>query len=149
MKTYFRVIICTIFSVFLGGFSALADEANAEIKLNDLLNTSWTLVSITNDKGEVVLMDDYGITLAINEKGNISGKAGVNRYFGSISVVDGKLSWSPIGYTKMAGPPENMAAEILFLKSLPLTTTFEIVDDMVTFSDAITKTKFVLKAVAK
>lgn len=78
--------------VFDGGLFAQANEANTEKKPEDLLKTTWTLVSITTDKGEAPLPDQHGITLVIDEKGRITGKSGVNQYFGSFSIVKGKIN---------------------------------------------------------
>jgi heat shock protein HslJ len=149
MKSLLRILTCSIFCVFAGGYSTGENEPAAEKKKpEDLLKTTWALVSITTDKGEAALPDQHGITLAIDENGRVSGKSGVNRYFGSVSIVKGKLAWSPMGCTMMAGEPEMMAAESLYLKSISQTTTYEIDQGVVTFSDAATKTKVVMKAAA-
>ena len=132
--------------VFTGRLFAQANEANAGKKPEDLLKTSWTLVSITTDKGEASLPNQHGITLVIDEQGRISGKSGVNQYFGSVSMVEGKISWGQMGCTEMAGPPERMEAESLYVKSLSQTTTYQIAQNVLTFSDAATKTKVVFKA---
>ena len=46
----------------------------------------------------------------------------------------------------MAGPPDKMDAENLYVKSLSQTTTYQIAQDVLTFFDAATKTKVVFKA---
>lgn len=145
MKSHLRIFVCFMVCVFDGGLFAQANEANTGKKPEDLLKTSWTLVSITTDKGEATLPKQHGITLTIDENGRISGKSGVNQYFGSISMVKEKISWGQMGATEMAGPPEKMEAESLYVKSLSQTTTYQIAQDVLTFSDAATKTKVVFK----
>lgn len=49
----------------------------------------------------------------------VSGFAGVNRYNGSYETqADGSIEFGPLATTKMAGPPEAMAAEAAYLKAL-------------------------------
>lgn len=146
MKSLLRIFVCFIFCVFAGGLFAQANEANTGKPPQELLKTSWTLVSITTDKGEAALPKKHGITLAIDENGRITGKSGVNQYFGSFTMVKGKISWGQMGCTEMAGPPERMDAESLYVKSLTQTTTYQIDQDVLTISDAATKTKVVFKA---
>jgi len=146
MKTPLLIFVCFMVCVFDGGLFAQANETNTGDKPEGLLNTSWTLVSITTDKGEASLPKQHGITLAIDEQGRISGKSGVNQYFGSFTRVKGKISWGQMGSTMMAGPPEKMEAESLYVKSLSQTTAYEIAQDVLTFSDVATKTKVVFKS---
>lgn len=124
------------------------NNANADpnLKQSDLFNTSWSLISITTDKGEQALPEKHQITLIIDEKGAVSGNAGVNRYFGSMKADGQKISWSPIGSTRKGGPKDLMDAESLFLKSISSTTSYELKDGNVIFSDEATKTKVVMKA---
>jgi heat shock protein HslJ len=146
VKTPLLIFVCFMVCVFTGGLFAQENEANTGKKPEDLLKTSWNLVSITTDKGEATLLNQHGITLIIDEQGRISGKSGVNQYFGSFSMVNGKISWGQMGCTEMAGPPDKMDAENLYVKSLSQTTTYQIAQDVLTFFDAATKTKVVFKA---
>jgi len=52
------------------------------------------------------------------EQGQASGFAGVNNYFGAYDLVGERLSFGALATTRMAGPPELMAMEQIFLEAL-------------------------------
>jgi len=58
-----------------------------------------------------------------DKDGKVSGSGSVNRFFGSMHIdSDGRIQWKKaFGSTRMAGPPEFMAQESLFLATLPRT----------------------------
>jgi heat shock protein HslJ len=58
-------------------------------------------------------------TLALDaEQGQASGFSGVNSYFGAYELVGERLSFGALAATRMAGPPELMAMEQIFLEAL-------------------------------
>ena len=60
--------------------------------------------------------------LEFNIKGRIAGFASVNRFFGNIKIdADGNVKISPLGSTRMAGPPELMNQEMEFLSIMQKT----------------------------
>lgn len=77
----------------------------------------------------------YGVTLRFDE-GKVSGKAPVNRYFGSASMSDATLVFGPLATTQMAGTPEAMQAETDYLKVLPEVTQWQVADEVLTLSGA-------------
>jgi heat shock protein HslJ len=53
-------------------------------------------------------------TFQVDADGRVAGASGVNRWFSSLNPAElalGTMTLSPIGSTKMAGPPEAMALE--------------------------------------
>lgn len=67
---------------------------------------------------------------------NVSGNAGVNSYHGTITIEDGKVTFSPMATTLMAGPEGMMAQETAFLAALQNVTAYTIANGVLTFTDA-------------
>jgi heat shock protein HslJ len=80
----------------------------------------WHVVKLRNGSGMLVdVLSGSRITMDIRNDGNVSGKAGCNRYFCSIEIHDGKAIVSPVGATRMYCPePGIMDQEIYFLMDL-------------------------------
>lgn len=67
----------------------------------------------------------------------VAGSAGVNRYNASVTASsDGSLSFGEVISTKMAGPPEAMAAEAAYLKRLQAATSYRVDGDQLVINDA-------------
>ena len=80
--------------------------------------------------------DAFLVTLGFQDE-RAGGRAPVNRYFGMCRQdPDGRLSIGPVGMTMMAGPPQAMAAETAYLSLLEQVAAFDVVDDVLTLSDA-------------
>ncbi len=103
-------------------FVACSNKEVKETKM-DLLK-EWTLVSINDNpvKGQITLSFDK------NEE-KISGLSGINRYFGSVVVGDGKVEVGIIGSTFMAGEEEMMKQESIYLEVLSNVSAYEIIDN--------------------
>jgi len=88
--------------------------------LDSIADGSWTLIRLYLGGKELSLAPGTPPTMAVNNKGKVSGLATVNRYFGQVTVeADGQLNWSgPLGATRMAGPKEQMEQEMSFLSAL-------------------------------
>lgn len=67
---------------------------------------------------------------------NVSGNAGVNLYHGTITVENGKVTFSPMATTRMAGPENMMTQERNFLAALQNVTGYTVANGVVTFTDA-------------
>jgi heat shock protein HslJ len=81
----------------------------------------WKLTKLVRDGKEVPLVAKSKITAAFHAAGRVAGMASVNRYFGSYKASgDGRIEWPApaFGATRMAGPPELMKQEGLFLDAL-------------------------------
>jgi heat shock protein HslJ len=64
-----------------------------------------------------------GTTIAFAPDGRVSGQAGCNRYFGSYAL-EGGLTLSPLGATRMACPEPIMAEENAFLDAIGRVTGY-------------------------
>ncbi|MDE2443690.1 MAG: META domain-containing protein [Methanocorpusculum sp.] len=67
---------------------------------------------------------------------NVSGNAGVNLYHGTITIENGKVTFSPMATTRMAGPENMMTQEQNFLAALQNVTGYTVANGVVTFTDA-------------
>jgi heat shock protein HslJ len=83
-----------------------------------IVDRQWLLrMMIVDDK-------EYGLTgerplVKFSGDGKVSGFASINRFSGSMQWDDqGKIQWSPLLSTRMAGPPELMDQESVFLTAL-------------------------------
>lgn len=69
------------------------------------------------NKKEYKLASNSRITIGF-DNGSVFGSSGVNRYIGSYSIKDGKITFGNLGSTMMMGLPEDMDNETKYLKSL-------------------------------
>ena len=98
-----------------------------------LAGTSWVLASgpLTSDD-----LAASGITLEFAET-EVSGSAGVNRYFGGYtSSTDGSLQIETLGSTMMAGDEAAMALEQEYLAALQSIFGYTIADGTLTLVGA-------------
>ena len=72
---------------------------------------------------------------------NVSGNAGVNLYHGTITVENGKVTFSPMATTRMAGPENMMTQEQNFLAALQNVTGYTVANGVVTYNTDIPSTK--------
>ena len=66
---------------------------------------------------------------------DVSGFSGCNRFRGTYTYVDGKLSFGPLAGTRMACPPEQMETERKILQLLEATKTAEATHKTLTLQD--------------
>jgi len=81
----------------------------------------WKLIRMVHNGQDVPLIANSKVTAAFHAAGRVAGMASVNRYFGSYKASgDGRIEWPApaVGATRMAGPPELMKQEALFLDAL-------------------------------
>jgi heat shock protein HslJ len=81
----------------------------------------WKLIRMVRNGQDVALIANSKVTASFHAAGRIAGMASVNRYFGSYKASgDGRIEWPApaVGATRMAGPPELMKQEALFLDAL-------------------------------
>lgn len=99
----------------------------------ELAGTSWVLTDGPFMTGD---LEGSGITLDFAES-DLSGSAGVNRYFGSYtSTTDGTLQIGVLGSTAMAGDPDAMALEQEYLTALQSVFGYTIADGTLTLVGA-------------
>ncbi len=75
----------------------------------------------------------FNVTLRFDD-GKVSGKAPVNRYFGTAAVGDGSVTFGPLATTQMAGSPEAMTAETQYLEALAGVTAWQLSGEVLTLS---------------
>jgi heat shock protein HslJ len=79
----------------------------------------WVLVAMSG--GDRVDSDDRPLMLSILPDGQVAGFSGVNRFSGRANgggLAKGRFDLGPLAVTRMAGPPEAMRLETLYLTLL-------------------------------
>ena len=92
-----------------------------------LPGTRWQLVSMPGvpAPSSPGLSAASAVTLEFDGAGRASGRAAVNRYFGSFTADGTALKFGSTGVTRMAGPPDAMAAESEYLARLGRVARYE------------------------
>ena len=81
---------------------------------------------------EYVLTNQFvgeNLTLGFDKEGRIFGFAGINRFFGKATIVNGTITIDALGTTRMAGPREKMIIEDQYLTLLKSAKTISIEKD--------------------
>ena len=101
---------------------------------NEALDMDWVVLRI--DAYSKTIPADMRPTMTLDE-GLVSGNSGVNSFSGNYTwKSDGSFKFEPLAMTEMAGPPEQMEIESLFMEALTNTRFYEITDTKLIFSDA-------------
>jgi heat shock protein HslJ len=96
-----------------------------------LERTLWVLESYGEPANEGTVLEGTGITADFDGvKGQVSGSAGCNHYFGSYKVKDRELSISAVGSTEMwcGEPPGVMEQEQAYLAALQAAESYQLQD---------------------
>ena len=86
-----------------------------------LWGTEWRLLSL----GDQPVMANSTATLAFPEAGRAGGNGSCNRFFGSVSIEQDRITFSAIGSTKMACMGGASAQESAYLAALHKAERFE------------------------
>jgi heat shock protein HslJ len=81
----------------------------------------WKLTRMVRDGREVPIVAGSKVTANFHAAGRVAGVASLNRYFGSYKASgDGHIGWAAptFGATQLAGKPELMQQETLYLGAL-------------------------------
>jgi len=131
--TLLRLPLWLVAATLLVTFSAAcADQLGASAKnagqVKQVQGQEWHLESLRVDGNEHTLLPRSRATLQFQDDGSVTGVAFINRFFGKGTVTaDGALTWGDaFGATKMAGPPELMELEQLYLSALPKTRSVRL-----------------------
>jgi len=117
-----------------GGPSPVSEQDSSRT-LTLAANTNWVLVRWISSGVSKHPIHPPAPTLQIGGEGRVSGNAGVNRYTGVVRITDARLNWGDnFALTRMAGPPELMAAENLYLDDLLSTRIVTVHDDRLIFT---------------
>lgn len=101
------------------------------------LHRVWTLVQLRDSAGEATLVPDSKVSLEFREDGRVGGRSSINQFGGTVELLsDGRISWSALTSTLMAGPQELMVQERRFLSALESTRRFRLDDGRLTLSDS-------------
>lgn len=85
----------------------------------------WQAVTIAAADGELKVPAGADVTMLLTD-GRVTGRGGVNGYFGDYKATSDSLVFTGIGSTEMAGPPELMAIESAFFASLGQTKGYKL-----------------------
>jgi heat shock protein HslJ len=122
----------------LAGCSATTSSVSEQDSRRTLTlsaNTDWVLVQWSSADVSKHSIHSPAPTLQIGNNGRISGNAGVNRYTGIARVTGTLLNWGDnFALTRMAGPPELMAAENNYLDALQSTDAVTVRDQHLIFT---------------
>ena len=104
-----------------GGSAALPITSQS---LGQIAGIEWYLAKMTMDNKSITLVQNSETTFGCDEKGNVTGRATINRYSGNLKLQnDGEIIWNKAFImTRMAGPPELMQQEALFTQALMKTS---------------------------
>ena len=101
----------------LAGCSSMDTLTGIESHLVE--NKTWVLTSINDQPvvaGSRVTME---IQPSMPDQGRISGQGPCNKYFGGYRIASNKISFTPLGATKMMCPMPIMKQEDMFLQAFP------------------------------
>jgi heat shock protein HslJ len=103
----------------------------------ELGGSFWSVTGYNNGKEAVVsVAADSELTLEFGSDGQVSGSAGVNTFSGTYEYDGNTLSFGPLATTRMAGPPELMEQETLYLTALEASVSWEVVSGLLYLRDA-------------
>lgn len=113
---------------------AVDDEVSADSHApavpGDLTASTWRLEALGAGAAAASPIAGTEVSVTFTADGRISGTGGCNRFFGTYeSGEGGSLTFSPLGATRMACPPEIMSQEDSFFVALGRVTSFAIEDD--------------------
>lgn len=99
-------------------------------QLKTIVGLEWHLIKITLDGDQIPLVENSKVTFSCNSEGEVVGVATINRYFGNLKVnEDGEIIWNKaFGMTRMAGPPELMKQEAVYMDALIKTSRMYLND---------------------
>ncbi|MDH3814887.1 MAG: amidohydrolase family protein [Acidobacteriota bacterium] len=107
---------------------ASSDDDGYAAKLAAMVG-SWKLVGLD---GEPVDEAGKAITLEIRDDESAGGSSGVNRFMTRLktdALADGRIGFAPAAGTQMAGPPQAMETERVFLQRIGAVSTYAIEGD--------------------
>ena len=111
-------------------FSCSSTANNSKNNISSLENTSWKLVDISGEKippkPDNQRFGEFTLNIGAD---SINGSSGINSFFGSYTVNNGKITTKGIAGTLMAGPEELMKLEGRYLKALNDIKSYKIINN--------------------
>ncbi len=102
----------------------------------EITGTTWQLLWLVNDAGEIVDAITGVPALISFENGEVSGTTGCNSFSGSAEITGNAITFGPLVTTLMACPDAVMVQETAFLSALSRVATFTIEEGVLTLLDA-------------
>jgi len=99
-------------------------------ELKNIVGVEWHLIKMTLDSDPIPLVENSNVTFSCSSEGEVAGAATLNRYFGNLKLnEDGEIVWNKaFGMTRMAGPPELMKQEAVYMDALIKTSRMYLKD---------------------
>lgn len=85
-----------------------------DMEIGDLAGSHWLAVEV----GGRAVLDGFRPSAAFEDDGRVYGSTGINRFNATYSLVGDELVFGQAVTTLMAGPPEAMAQEHIWLEVL-------------------------------
>lgn len=98
-----------------------------------LFSCAEKAVSLNGEYQMADAPENAEITITLDEN-KFSGRAAVNRYFGSFTTEGNAIKFSPAGSTMMAGPENLMKIEQQFLQDLDRINHYQLKNGMLILS---------------
>ncbi len=107
---------------------AVGDDSGEEPDGDTSLDGAWILVDSMVDGAPLALLDDYPVTMNI-DNAELGGRAACNSYGGDLTIDGSLFSVGPVFQTEMGCEPAPMALEFEFLSALQRIDTWTRADD--------------------
>ncbi len=120
------LVIGLVAGLFVTGCQATSSKSEETLNLAE---TAWLAEDI-DGRG---VIDKLQSTLRFETTEQVSGMAGCNRFFGSVTIESDAIAFGPLGATRMACPEAIMDQEDRFLKALGNAKRFETRDGLLFF----------------
>jgi len=126
MKTIVQILAISALITIIGCQESEKAQVQTPITSDNfktIAGMQWILQQMTVDGEAIELVGEKPFIQIDAGENKVTGFASVNRFFGSVKIDgEGRVQWpGPFGSTRMAGPPEQMKQEDVFLKALPKT----------------------------
>lgn len=111
-------------------------EKITSIDTDIVKDQTWVLTSINGNPtvaGSRVTME---IQPSMPDQGRISGKAPCNNYFGGYRITNNKISFTPLGATKMMCQMPAMEQEQMYLEAFPKLDSIEVRPDQLVLKNS-------------
>jgi heat shock protein HslJ len=113
-----------------------------------LRGAEYKLTEMTVDGESVALPASPVITLRFGDDSHVSGRAPVNRYFGSFHLsASGVLHWGAPGFgsTMMAGPEDLMTLESVYFRALHAVEHLTLIENKLTLVNGAGATRLIFE----
>lgn len=121
------ILVTALFSIFTFGCKRV-EKNTASSFSPDEFSGIWKTLSLEKEGiQQQIAESEISFEVKDSQTLSVNGNSGVNTFFGDVIIKDGKVTVSDkMASTKMAGSPEAMEFEDLFLSCLTGADDFEI-----------------------